>query len=101
MTADSFPASEYAPPARERGRAAGMSDADIARLVDRALGPPGRGRGRPAIGRPLTVRLPDELRARVAAAALPGEALAETARRLLDAATAPPAPARPRRSPTR
>jgi hypothetical protein len=57
-----------------------------------------RGRGRPPIGRPLTVRLPDELRARVAAAALPGERdLAETVRRLLDSATAAPRPPRARR----
>lgn len=52
---------------------------------------PARRRGRPPIGPALTIRLPDELRARVAAAALPGESLAETARRLLDSATAPAA----------
>lgn len=56
---------------------------------------PPRGPGRPAIGRPLTVRLPDELRARVAAAARPGEVMADTVRRLLDSATAPrPLPVR-------
>jgi hypothetical protein len=51
-----------------------------------------RRRGRPAVGPALTIRLPDELRERVEAAALPGETdLAATVRRLLDvAADLPP-----------
>jgi hypothetical protein len=47
--------------------------------------------GRPSIGPQVNVRIPPELRARIDAAALPGEALADTMRRLLDlAADLPP-----------
>jgi hypothetical protein len=56
---------------------------------------PARGRGRPAVGPALTIRLPAELRERVEGAALPGESLADTVRRLLDlAADLPPSAVR-------
>ena len=46
------------------------------------------GPGRPEIGKPLNVRLGDDLQARVDAAALPGEKRAATIRRLLEKALA-------------
>lgn len=44
------------------------------------------GPGRPEIGKPINVRLGDDLQARVDAAALPGEKRAATIRRLLESA---------------
>jgi len=45
--------------------------------------------GRPAVGPPVLIRMPAELRAAVEARSLPGESLAATARRLLADAVAP------------
>jgi hypothetical protein len=60
-------------------------------LVTAAAAEPARRRGRPVVGPALTIRMPAELRERVEDAALPGESLADTVRRLLDlAADLPP-----------
>jgi hypothetical protein len=47
-----------------------------------------RGRGRPPIGRPVPIRFPAAQRAQIESAALPGETLADTVRRLISEALA-------------
>lgn len=97
MTADPFPASDVlACPACGAtafvltlgGRESGAIKCQECRTVIDSPDAP-RGRGRPAIGPLLSVRVPDALRARIETARDPGEALADTVRRLLDE-SAPP-----------
>lgn len=97
MTADPFPASDglACPECGATvfvltlgGRASGSIECqECATVIDSPDA--ARGRGRPAIGPLLSVRIPDALRARIETAREPGEALADTVRRLLDE-SAPP-----------